>query len=162
MPKRLSKPQWERFIRGRRVGVLATIGEGGVPVLTPIWYVYEDGRVLMRTAENAAKTQNIRRDPRVSFCVQDERPPYASVTLYGRAAIEEERPGLAPKIARRYLGMVGGAAYLRVAAEQVQQGAREITLVMTPERALTQDFSLETPLAGRLWLRLKKVLPPWL
>jgi len=161
MPKRLSRREQEQFLKGRRVAVLGTIAEDGQPVLTPIWYLYREGRILMRTSADSVKAKNIQREPRVSLCVQDERPPYRSVTLYGKAAIEPDEPGLAAAIARHYLGAVAGAAYLRVAAEAVQQGP-EVMLVLTPERALTQDFSLETPLFGRLWLQLKRLLPPWL
>lgn len=161
MPGRWKRHQWERFLQGRRVAVLGTIGEDGTPVLTPIWYLYWDGRLLMRTAKESVKARNIRRDPRVTVCVQDERPPYASVTIHGRATIEPEIPGLDGDIAHRYLGKMAGDAYLRVAAENVQQGG-EVTLAVTPERVLTQDFSSDTPAYGRAWLILKRVLPPWL
>jgi PPOX class probable F420-dependent enzyme len=161
MPKRFARAEWERFLRGRRVAVLGTIGRDGAPVLTPIWYVYRDGRLLMRTGKASVKAKNIERDPRVTVCVQDERPPYASITLHGRATIEPEEAGLASDIARRYLGGIAGAAYLKVAAENVQE-SEEVTLAVTPERVLSQDFSSDTPPYGRAWLALKRVLPPWL
>jgi len=88
MPRRFSKAEVERFLRGRRVAVLGTIGADGAPVLTPIWYLYRDGHLLMRTDKQSVKAKNVARDPRVTVCVQDERPPYASVTVYGKAAIE--------------------------------------------------------------------------
>jgi len=161
MPGRWKRDKWERFLRGRHVAVLGTIGGDGAPVLTPIWYLYRDGRILMRTGRASVKARNIQRDARVTVCVQDERPPYASITVHGRAVIEPEREGLAAEIARRYLGRIAGAAYLRVAVENVQQ-SEEVTLAVTPERVLTQDFSAETPAYGRAWLVLKRVLPPWL
>jgi PPOX class probable F420-dependent enzyme len=161
MPKRLDRREREAFLKGRHVGVLGTVSPDGQPVLTPIWYLYREGRILMRTSEDSVKARNIRRDPRVSLCVQDERPPYRSVTLYGSAAIEPEEPGLAGAIAHHYLGAVASAAYRRISQQDIQQGP-EVMLVLTPERALTQDFSQETPLSGRLWLRLKRLLPPWL
>lgn len=161
MPARFSKSQWERFLKGRHVAVLATIGADGRPVLTPIWYLYIDGKMLMRTGTDSAKVANIRRDPRVTVCVQDERPPYASVTMYGKASIEGERLGLGAKIARHYLGAVAGAAYIRVAAEQIQQSA-EVTLVVTPDRVRTENFAGETPAVGKIWLLAKRLLPPWL
>jgi nitroimidazol reductase NimA-like FMN-containing flavoprotein (pyridoxamine 5'-phosphate oxidase superfamily) len=49
MPKRLSRSEWEQFLQGRHVCVLGTIGASGEPVLTPIWYLFEDGRLLMRS-----------------------------------------------------------------------------------------------------------------
>ncbi len=94
--------------------------------------------------------------------MQDERPPYASVTIYGRASVEPEEPGLGAKMARRYLGGIGGAGYMKVAAERVEQEGGEVTLVITPERAVTQDFSADTPIYGSAWLVLRRILPPWL
>jgi PPOX class probable F420-dependent enzyme len=159
MPGRFTKKEWVRFLKQRRVGVLGTIGKDGRPVLTPIWYLYRGGKVLMRTARESVKAQNILRDSRASLCVQDERPPYASVTVYGTISIDDETPGLDYEIAKRYLGAIAGRAYLQIAAENVQQG-EEVTLVLTPEKALTQDFSKETPLYANLWLKAKRVLPP--
>ena len=161
MPERMSRAKWERFLADRRVAVLATLGPDGEPVLTPIWYLYRDGLLYMRTGRESVKARNVSRDPRVTVCVQDERPPYRSVSLYGRASIEAEEEGLSAAISRRYLGAVAGAAYLRMAREAVEQSA-EVTLVMRPERVLTQDFSADTPLTARLWLLAKRLLPPWL
>jgi hypothetical protein len=113
----------------------------------------------MRTGEDSTKAVNVRRDARATVCVQDERAPYKSVTIYGKAAIVPEMPGLDARIARHYLGFVGGKAYLQVAAEEVQQGD-EVTLVVEPERVWSQDFSAETPAIGKVWLWMKRVLPP--
>ena len=159
MPKRMSRAEWERFLSHRRVAVLATLGPGGEPVLTPIWYLYRDGLLYMRTGRESVKARNVGQDSRVTVCVQDERPPYRSVTLHGRASIEEAEEGLDAVIARRYLGAVAGSAYLRMAREAVEQSA-EVTLVMWPERVLSQDFSADTPLTARLWLLAKRLLPP--
>lgn len=161
MPKRFSKAERERFLQGRHVCILATIGAGGEPVLTPIWYLYRDGRILIRTGVQSVKALNVARDPRVTVCVQDERPPYASITIHGRAAIKKADGGLGKIMSRHYLGAVGGAVYMRMAREDVEQ-SEEVTLVVTPERVLSQDFSPETPLVGKLWLLAKRVLPPWL
>ncbi len=161
MPKRLSRAEWERFLHGRHVCVLATIGPSGEPVLTPIWYLYRDSRIVVRTGAASIKALNVARDPRVTVCVQDERPPYKSVTVYGRAVIEPDQQGLAADIASHYLGAVGAAAYLRVSRTAIEQ-SEEITLVVTPERVLTQDFSAETPWFGKLWLLAKRFLPPGL
>jgi len=104
MPRRFSQAEIDRFLGGRHVAVLGTNSANGAPVLTPIWYLYRDGRILMRTDKGSVKTRNIERDPRVTVCVQDERPPYASVTVYGKASLEPPDDKLAAAIARHYLG----------------------------------------------------------
>ena len=86
MPSRLKGRDLERFLAGRHVCVLATIGADGAPVLTPIWYLYRGGKLYMRTGKESAKAANIRRDPRVTVCVQDERPPYRSATVCSTCA----------------------------------------------------------------------------
>lgn len=161
MPARLSKAQREKFLSGRHVAVLVTIGVDGSPVPTPIWYLYRDGVFHFRTASNAIKTNNIRRDPRVSICVQDERAPYKSVVVRGRAEVAGSLDWLGRDIPRHYLGVVGAIGYRAAAREQIEQGP-EVTLIVRPEHMTTSDFAAETPLAGRVWLLFKRVLPPWL
>ena len=161
MPRRMSRTQQERFLAGRRVAVLVTIGEAGRPVSTPIWYLYRDGLFYFRTASDAAKTENIRRDPRVSICVQDERPPYRAVVVQGTAEIREEYDWLARDLPRHYLGFVGGIGYVLTARRDVEEGP-EVTLVVRPQRVTTLDYTPDTPLIGRFWLFLRRVLPQWL
>lgn len=161
MPRKLSPDEWKRFLRGRHICLLSTIGHDGAPVLTPIWYIYKRDKILMRTGARSIKALNIGRDPRVSVCVQDERPPYASVTVYGRAEIEPEQRGLGGEIARHYLGFLGGTVYMRQSREAIEQ-SEEVTIVITPGRVVTQDYSPETPAIGRLWMLAKRILPPWL
>jgi PPOX class probable F420-dependent enzyme len=159
MPRRFGRAELDRFLSGRRVAVLGTVGRDGAPVLTPIWYLYREGRLYMRTDKQSVKAKNVAREPRVTVCVQDERPPYASVTIHGKATVEPARERLGEQMARHYLGALGAAGYQRTAAETIE-GREEVTLVVTPERVLSQDFSQETPWFGKAWLVLKRVLPP--
>src|SRR5947199_296158 len=122
MPRRFSKAEVDRFLGGRRVAVLGTNGADGSPVLTPIWYLYTDGHLLMRTDKQSVKAKNIARDPRVTVCVQDERPPYASVTVYGKAAIELAQEKVGVQMAKHYLGAIGAAGYQRAAREAIETG----------------------------------------
>lgn len=161
MPARLSSPQRERFLRGRHVAVLVTLSADGSAVPTPIWYLYRDGAFHFRTAGNAVKTENIRRDSRVSICVQDERPPYRAVIARGRAEITGAEEWLAREIPRHYLGAVGAIGYRQAARTQIEQGP-EIALIVRPEGFTTTNFAAETPWFGRVWLLVKRVLPAWL
>jgi PPOX class probable F420-dependent enzyme len=157
----MSRPERDRFLAGRHVAVLTTIGPDGRPVPTPIWYLYRDGVVYFRTASDAVKTENVRRDARVSVCVQDERAPYRAVIVHGTAELRDAEPSLADELPRHYLGFVAAIGYKQAARQAIEQGP-EITLVVRPERWTTFDFTPETPLVGRFWLLAKRVLPPWL
>lgn len=138
MPARLSSLERDRFLRGRHVAVLVTLSADGSPVPTPIWYLYRDGVFSFRTAGNAVKTENIRRDPRVGICVQDERPPYKAVIVRGIAEITEAQDWLSREIPRHYLGAVGAIGYRQDVRAQIEQGP-EIALIVRP-----QSFTRQT------------------
>ena len=161
MPARMPPAERDRFLAGRHVAVLVTLAADGTPVPTPIWYRYRDGLFYFRTEENAMKTQNIRRDPRVTVCVQEERAPYKAAIAYGTAVVREAQPWLGREIPRHYLGFIGAMGYERMAREEIERG-REVSLVVRPERIVTFDFGRGRPLLGKLWLLLRRVLPPWL
>jgi PPOX class probable F420-dependent enzyme len=58
------------FLRAHHRAVLATTRRDGGPQLSPVSCgVDDDGRVVVSTRETAAKTKNVRRDPRASLCV---------------------------------------------------------------------------------------------
>ncbi len=162
MPKPLTSAEAERFLRSRRVAVLTTINADGTPLPTPIWYLYSDGLIYMRTGEDSAKARNIRRDPRVSLCVQDERAPYRGVTVKGTATIEPTRAGLDEQMARHYLGAIAGFFYLRLGTREEIEESADAVLVIKPMRSYGWDYTPQTPLVGRLWLAAKRILPPWL
>ncbi len=58
------------FLHAHHRAVLATFRAGGLPQLSPVLAAVDGtGRVLISTREAAAKTRNLRRDPRASLCV---------------------------------------------------------------------------------------------
>ena len=62
------------FLRDNHRAVLATFRSDGRPQLSPVLAVVDDqGRVMVSTRETAMKTKNLRRDPRVSLCVFNDR-----------------------------------------------------------------------------------------
>ena len=162
MPHRLPPPQAERFLGGRHIAVLTTINADGTPLQTPIWYAYQDGLIYIRTSSHSAKVRNIRRDPRVSLCVQDERPPYRGVTVKGTATVVGDQTDLSAKMARHYLGSIAGFFYLRLRNRAEIEEGPDTILIVEPQRKHGWDYRPQTPLVGRLWLALKRVLPPWL
>jgi PPOX class probable F420-dependent enzyme len=67
---------------------MATINRDGSPQLTVMWYDVLDDVVVLNTIRGLVKEKNLRRDPRMSVCVED-RQRY--VTLSGIAEIVEDR-----------------------------------------------------------------------
>ena len=96
---------------GTRTGKLAWAGSDGQPHVAPLWFVLDDDadglEVVFTTHGESAKGRAIRRDPRVSLVVDDERPPFAFAKLTGSVTISEQPDELlrwATTIAGRYMG----------------------------------------------------------
>ena len=97
-----------------RTGKLATVRADGRPHVAPIWIDVEDNIIVFTTWHESVKAANIRRNPRVAICVDDDRPPFAFVILEGTAAMSEDREELrywATRIAGRYMGSELAEAY---------------------------------------------------
>lgn len=78
-------------LRRHRNALIATAGPDGAPQLTPVWYLWDDEALLASVPGWTVKVANIRREPRIAICVDDEVAGcYA--TLTGPATIVEGTP----------------------------------------------------------------------
>jgi PPOX class probable F420-dependent enzyme len=107
--RRLDADEVRAFLtEGTRTGKLAVTRADGSPMVVPIWFcVDDDGSLLFTTWAETIKGKALRRDPRVSICVDDERAPYAYVRVDGVAEISEDPGELrawATRIGGRYMG----------------------------------------------------------
>ncbi len=59
------------YLRGQMLGRLATISRKQTPQLTPIGFVADEERIYSTIKHDSVKAKNIRRNPRVSFVVDD-------------------------------------------------------------------------------------------
>jgi hypothetical protein len=100
-----------------RTGKLATVRPDGSPHVAPIWFVLDhDGMIVFNTGRDTVKGRALRRDPRVSVCVDDENPPFAYVRVDGVAELSEDLDEMLPwstRIAARYMGEDMADAYGR-------------------------------------------------
>jgi PPOX class probable F420-dependent enzyme len=61
------------FVRANHRAVLATMRRDGTPQMSPVACTVDDsGAVVVSTREPAAKTRNVRRDPRAWLCVMSD------------------------------------------------------------------------------------------
>ena len=65
---------------------LVTLMSDGSPQVSPVWWDYEDGYVIVNSAEGQLKDRNVRRDPRVALSVLDPENPYRYLLIRGHVA----------------------------------------------------------------------------
>lgn len=108
----MTRQQWWDFLsEGAKTGKLAVTRADGSPHVMPIWFVLDsaDGAdyVVFNTGERTVKGRALRRDPRFALCVDDERPPFSYVTVYGEAELSVDLAEMLPwstRIGGRYMG----------------------------------------------------------
>jgi PPOX class probable F420-dependent enzyme len=69
---------------------------------------------IFTTGEKSIKAANIRRDPRVCICIDDETPPFAFMQIEGTATMSTQSDELllwATRIGGRYMGADLAEAY---------------------------------------------------
>ena len=104
----MTEDEWRSFLLDTpRTAKLATVRKDGRPHVAPIWFALDADELVFTTWHESVKAKAILRDPRVSLCVDDERPPFAFVMLDGTATIDEDPAHLrawAARIGGRYMG----------------------------------------------------------
>jgi PPOX class probable F420-dependent enzyme len=104
----ITDPEVSAFLsEGTRTGKLAFTSGDGRPLVTPVWFIVEDGCVVFNTGKETAKGRSLARDPRATIVTDLEAPPYGFVQVQGNAELSED-PGellrTAIAIAARYMG----------------------------------------------------------
>jgi PPOX class probable F420-dependent enzyme len=119
--KEMSKEEIQTFLMsGTLTGKISTVRKDGRPHVVPIWFILENDdyniKVVFTTGQDSLKAKHMLRDPRVSFCVDDQIPPFSFISIEGIAEINKE-PNLsellkwATKITGRYMGQDIAEAY---------------------------------------------------
>jgi nitroimidazol reductase NimA-like FMN-containing flavoprotein (pyridoxamine 5'-phosphate oxidase superfamily) len=130
--KQLTEEEALAILLAGELGVLATVGEDDCPYAVPLNYALHEGCIYFHCARTGHKLDNIRHNPKVSFCVvggsevvpEKFSTKFESVVLFGIAeevAGEEKKAGLDALI-RKYAfeHLAAGEAYIQAAGEKTR------------------------------------------
>jgi PPOX class probable F420-dependent enzyme len=99
-----------------RIASLATVRADGRLHVVPVWFDLDGDTIIFTMGEASVKARNMRLDPRVSLCVDDEEPPFAFAMIEGTAEMIAGAPDLlhwTTRIGGRYMGAELAEAYGR-------------------------------------------------
>ncbi len=145
----MSKREIKKFLmQGTLTGKLATVKKDKSPHIVPVWFLLDEnhnrggigrglGDIVFMTGIDSLKARNIQRNNKISFCVDDQTPPFSFVTVFGIAKMyhynQTKLFKRATRIAERYMGKDKAEAY-----GKRNSGEDEIVIRIKPTRVLAE------------------------
>lgn len=119
--KEMTEQEIQNFLMtGTLTGKVGTSRKDGVIHVVPVWFTVDNDakglNIIFATGKQSAKGKHLLRDPRVSFSVDDQIPPFSFVMIEGTAKIDQapdkaELLKWATRIAERYVGREAAEAH---------------------------------------------------
>jgi PPOX class probable F420-dependent enzyme len=99
----MSIPDSHRDLLSAPVGTLATIGPGGGPQLTEVWFLSDGDSVSLSFNTSRQKLKNLRERPQLSLLIVDFANPQRYLEIRGEAEITpDDDYAFATKIGQKY------------------------------------------------------------
>lgn len=135
----VSNVSLEQFLAEIRIPLrLSCISDSGWPVVLSLWYLSEGGHLYCATPKRAKVVTYLAREPRCSFEVASDLPPYCGVRGRALATIEEERGlEILERLLERYLGGKDNA----LARQLLSRPQAEVAIRLDPQSNYTWNFS---------------------
>jgi PPOX class probable F420-dependent enzyme len=110
------------FVRAHRTCVFGYGRKHDGPSMTIVYYVMDGDDILVSTMVERGKAKAVRRNPKVSLCVMDEKWPPTYLQVYCDASVETELEAVTD-LMMRIAGVMAGQAMPESVRGQVRQGA---------------------------------------
>ncbi len=86
----LDIPDTHRDLLDAQFATLATIEPGGLPQLSEIWFLHDDGELRLSLNTTRRKTRNLVDRPQCALLILDVANPFRYVEIRGTARIEAD------------------------------------------------------------------------
>lgn len=123
---------------------LGTVDENGDANIHPAWFYYDSSKekIYVETGRQSKKMENLSKNDKIYFCIDDPNPPYKGVRGKGSVKIHEDinfNILIAQKIHLRYFGNLEHP----IAHELVDaiKNGQSIVLEISPKYYSTWDYS---------------------
>jgi PPOX class probable F420-dependent enzyme len=86
---------------------LATLMADGTPQVTPVWFLYRDGKFIVNTARGRVKDRNMKANKNVALAISDPDNAYSHIAIRGKIVKETEQGAdeSIDTLAKKYMGV---------------------------------------------------------
>ena len=129
---------------------IACVRADGSTLVTPIWYILQDGAIHFTPRAESEWFACLRRDPRISLCIDEEAQPYRKVVIEGRAELlhdlgeDDIWRDLYLRIACRYVPVEAAENYIQNTIDQ-PRGLYRVILAESKVRTWRMPVEGEPP-----------------
>jgi PPOX class probable F420-dependent enzyme len=112
-----------KFVEAHRTAVFGYNRKADGPSLSVVYYVMDGDDLLMSTMQERGKAKAVRRNPKVSLCVLDEKWPLTYLVLFCNAEIDPDIEA-ATEMLMKISGLMAGDRM----PESVRENLRKVAL----------------------------------
>lgn len=136
----MNQGEIDSFLQQPLHAIVGTVGRDGAPHLSPVWYIYDEGSFYIGITSDTAKYRNLRRDPRISLCIDGGREDVRTVMVSGTVELfAKTHPRQEPMRLRLISHYIADPEEARSYAESSKDWDA-VLVVVTPQKILTQNF----------------------
>lgn len=132
----MTEAEMEDFLSQGYLARIATIKQDGSPHVTPVWFLWENGELIIVTYRDSLKIKNIKRDNRVSVVI-DTSYPGKGVIIEGEAGVSSDKvEEMTRKVSAKYVKPEELDDYVKSVLKNPM-----VVVRVNPKKILTWDYS---------------------
>src|SRR5215469_16223065 len=131
----MTRREIDALLKLPNIAVMAVMAPDGAPHAVPVWYEWKRGAATMFMDPGSFKVRCLKNDPRMTLVIDTKKPPYKSVILKGKAAIEIKQAD--PWLRRMSVAYYGPREGLKFADSL--KGIKFAFVTLKPDRIISFD-----------------------
>lgn len=134
----ISDEKLASFLESAQFARLGTFNEDGTIHITPVFFKYQDGQILIATQDPSRKVRNIKRNNNVSVLIDTTEVPFLGALIYGKAELDYDDV-ISKRIAifEKRLSREEGETYAR----RLSGKWKCVIVRITPDQIASFDYS---------------------
>ena len=135
----MTQKELEEFLSKPNLARIATVGKNCTPHIAPVWFLYENGTIIIGTSKASKKIKNIRNKPDVAISIDtsDAKTGNRGAIFSGKAElVETDSEETIKKLCIKYLGNLDNPV-----AKQLLQVKERSIIKLKPQKTISWDSS---------------------